>query len=143
MDAVEAISSALETALAADSGAGGLLNSTGNQYLRGSYVRAGDIRKTENTPFLEYAIVPTERGLEQLTRDVDALVRCTIESDRHLGFAIPNAVEERLITLLTTTAFTASGWTFSTVKIVRPAFQTGETSNRIRHTVESAWSLHK
>jgi hypothetical protein len=144
MDAVEAIATRLEAAVTGDTGAGGLRNATGNQYLLGSIERSGDARKTEATNFIEYTVVPVERGYEQERREVEALVRCAIVTDRSRGFASVNAIEDRLIVLLTTTDFVATGgWNFSRVKTVRPAFLVEQQTHRLRHVVETHWTVNK
>lgn len=142
-DAVEAIATTIGAAIAADTGAGGL-NTSGDQFLHGGAVRNGDPKETHATSYIEYSLVPLERGYEAERREVEVLTRFAIVTDRNLGFTRPNAIAGRLVALLTTTDFAASGgWNFSRVKIVRPMFLVESAPHRLRHVVEAHWTANK
>lgn len=137
MDAVEAIYSAWKAHFDADSGAGGLRNTSGNQYVVGGMFRDGDPQITRNNTRIEVSIVPIEADAELGARHIEATVRNRIVTKRDLGFARQNAVEKRLIARFKdSTSLTATGWSFSPPVLLRPAFQSEIGSDELAAIVE-------
>lgn len=132
MEATEAIFTQFKAMIDADTGAGGLSNSTGNQYVRGGVVRETDRRSaaTSNRPDLVVSVVPVETGVEASGRTVQAYTRASIRVDRDsspsvAGAAEADAIEDRLVTLFNgvTLAAGSTGWAFSTMTYLRTFWQ--------------------
>lgn len=137
MDAHEALFSQLETKFTADSGAGGLANSSSAGYVR-HFVRMGDPSigedRTGNWPKIVVEIIDNDISTFG-HENYDGLVRLHVYTVRDAGFTTLNAVNERLRTVYKNASLgaTTTGWTFSIFTRLR-SFAAPATTDTM-HTV--------
>ena len=124
MEALEATYTSFAAGVTGDSGAGGLSNSSGDQYVREIF-RETDRRAagTHNMPAISVSVVPQEIGHEASGRSFQALVRATVIADRDRGVAEEDAIVDRAVNLFNGVALAAgsTGWTFTTMTYLRTA----------------------
>lgn len=138
MSSTRAIFSGINGAVAADTGAGGLLDSSkGSAYLFGGIFRWGDPERKEsaNWPRLDVEAISNERDGFVADR-VEALVRCHLFIDRDTSFTRLDAASAQLRSVLHDTKITDTSavWTFSTMTQVREfeGPSSGHESHRIQ-----------
>ena len=142
MDITEAIETGVEAAVAADTGSGGLRNATGDQYLLGNIKRAGHPDVSDTPPFMRYTIVPRNQGMDNMAQAAQVRVRFDLFSQRDLKFTKPNAIMDRLVTVLRTGTFTATGWNFSRPEVLRSPYFRGTDANLLIHALDALFSVN-
>lgn len=142
-DLSESLFDAVKALIDADTGAGGLLNSTGSQYVRKVIQKdnANYDGRVDVYPSLVIDILPESEnsafGSSATSDRATCIVKIEVVSKRDPGRAVQNAVNDRMRTVLSRVAPSGTDWAFTKLSRVR-GYQGRASGTELRYVHEYA-----